>query len=192
MKDIRVTQDFNGGAIFEVAPGLARAETVPMKVGIPCLICGKVLETDMGSYCLYPYICDECKYFELADPEIYRSGYDLPEKTCPHCGHKLRGEGQNIPFETFLGFKGDKVPDIDLNFSGEYQPTAHDFTKVMFGVDNVYRAGTIGTVAQKTAYGYAKGFFEDLNKLDNVRKAELQRISMGCEGVKRTTGQHFP
>ena len=136
------------------------------------------------------YICDECKYFELADPEIYRSGYDLPEKICPHCGHKLRGEGQNIPFETFLGFKGDKVPDIDLNFSGEYQPTAHDFTKVMFGVDNVYRAGTIGTVAQKTAYGYAKGYFEDLGKLENVRKAELQRISMGCEGVKRTTGQH--
>ena len=136
------------------------------------------------------YICDECKYFELADPEVYRSGYDLPEKTCPHCGHPLRGEGQNIPFETFLGFKGDKVPDIDLNFSGDYQPNAHDFTKVMFGVDNVYRAGTIGTVAQKTAYGYVKGYFEDLGKIDTVRKAELQRISMGCEGVKRTTGQH--
>lgn len=136
------------------------------------------------------YICDECKYFELADPEKYRSGYDLPDKECPHCGHKLRGEGQNIPFETFLGFKGDKVPDIDLNFSGEYQPTAHEFTKEMFGVDNVYRAGTIGTVAQKTAYGYAKGYFEDIGTIDNVRKAELQRISMGCEGVKRTTGQH--
>lgn len=136
------------------------------------------------------YICDECKYFELADTEIYRSGYDLPEKLCPHCGHPLRGEGQNIPFETFLGFKGDKVPDIDLNFSGDYQPTAHDFTKIMFGVDNVYRAGTIGTVAQKTAYGYAKGYFEDIGKIDSVRKAELQRISMGCEGVKRTTGQH--
>ena len=136
------------------------------------------------------YICDDCKYFELADPKVYRSGYDLPDKVCPNCGKPLRGEGQDIPFETFLGFKGDKVPDIDLNFSGEYQPTAHDFTKEMFGEYNVYRAGTIGTVAQKTAYGYVKGHFEDLGTIDKVRKAEIQRIAMGCEGVKRTTGQH--
>ena len=136
------------------------------------------------------YICDDCKYFELADPKEYRSGYDLPDKLCPKCGKPLRGEGQDIPFETFLGFKGDKVPDIDLNFSGEYQPTAHDFTKVMFGEYNVYRAGTIGTVAQKTAYGYVKGYFEDKGTIDKIRKAEIQRIAMGCEGVKRTTGQH--
>ena len=136
------------------------------------------------------YICDNCKYFELVDPKEYRSGYDLPDKICPKCGKPLRGEGQDIPFETFLGFKGDKVPDIDLNFSGEYQPTAHDFTKVMFGEYNVYRAGTIGTVAQKTAYGYVKGYFEDKGTIDKIRKAEIQRIAMGCEGVKRTTGQH--
>ncbi|MDD5791951.1 MAG: PolC-type DNA polymerase III [Erysipelotrichaceae bacterium] len=133
------------------------------------------------------YICPHCHYLEWT--EHVKSGYDLPEKNCPVCGHPLNVDGQNIPFETFLGFKGDKVPDIDLNFSGDYQPTAHLYIREMFGEDHAYRAGTIGTVAEKTAFGYVLGYCEEKG-IENMSKAQKQRLASGCEGVKRTTGQH--
>ena len=142
---------------------------------------------------LHPhYYCEKCHYSDFSSPEVRKfdgmAGCDMPDKTCPVCGEPLKKDGYDIPFETFLGFKGNKEPDIDLNFSGEYQSKAHKYTEVIFGAGQTFRAGTIGTLADKTAFGYVKNYYEERGV--HKRACEINRIVSGCTGVRRTTGQH--
>lgn len=140
------------------------------------------------------YLCGECKYTTFEDDKgeelskNYSSGYDMPDKKCPKCKAPMNKEGQDIPFSSFLGFNADKCPDIDLNFSGDYQSKVHEYTRELLGIDNVFRAGTVSTVATKTAYGFVKGYCEDKGITKN--SAEIERLSLGITGVKRSTGQH--
>ena len=138
------------------------------------------------------YYCTECHYSDFTSEDVKKyagkAGCDMPDKVCPVCGARLKKDGFDIPFETFLGFKGDKEPDIDLNFSGEYQSKAHKYTEVIFGAGQTFRAGTIGTLADKTAFGYVKNYYEERGQ--KKRNCEINRIVLGCTGIRRSTGQH--
>ncbi|MFR0944578.1 MAG: hypothetical protein ACLSH1_09255 [Clostridia bacterium] len=138
------------------------------------------------------YYCESCHYSEFDSPRVKeyvgRAGCDMPDAVCPNCGKPLKKAGFDIPFETFLGFKGNKEPDIDLNFSGDYQSKAHKYTEVIFGAGQTFRAGTIGTLADKTAFGYVKNYYEERGQ--HKRNCEIDRIVEGCTGIRRTTGQH--
>jgi len=138
------------------------------------------------------YVCPHCKYSDFDSEDVLKyggnSGCDMPDKRCPKCGHMMNKDGFDIPFETFLGFKGDKEPDIDLNFSGEYQSKAHNYTKVIFGDEQTFRAGTIAALADKTAYGFVKKYYDGIGV--SKRKCEINRIVQGCTGIRRGTGQH--
>ena len=134
------------------------------------------------------YLCPKCKYIEWGDMEQFDCGVDMPSKKCPVCGEELKRDGFTIPFATFLGFKGDKEPDIDLNFAGEYQQTIHRYVGTIFGEKNIYKAGTVSTVAEKTAFGYVKNYLKESGK--HANRYEISRLAGGCDGIKRTTGQH--
>ena len=138
--------------------------------------------TDVNS--LKPhYVCPVCRYNDFSMADSVEAGVDLPDKVCPNCGHQLNKAGFDIPFETFLGFEGDKVPDIDLNFSGDYQPQAHHYIEELFGKENVFRAGTVSTIAEKTAFGFVKKYCED-NEL-TLRNAEIKRLATGITEIGR-------